>query len=323
MGDEAVTETMKVRPVYNLEFPSWCSEINIFGYRFSRVSDYENKILSLQHIGSGVSEFNIQANTGKHAHTANVELPEKEPKAILEWSGTNNSALMDMLLFLSIFTGRDVFALESLNSTSQDNGMVIYRDPRQYLWGGTLRCSIPYKRQPIELEPRGYNVGFEEGINQIYKLIRSEEWQKKYKGGYFLRLANMAFHHQTLESTFVQCWTIWEHLFSILNRQWLSDDQIHRINAKEKISFVLVNYALAGEIDNISKKRIETLAEIRNRLVHFGRFPEHDKVKNDAVLFIRMTEFVIAKTLGLSPSNVFTTIERLEEFLARNQKTDK
>ena len=49
MGNEVITETMNVRPVYNLEFPSWCSEINIFGYRFSRVSNYEDKVLSLQH----------------------------------------------------------------------------------------------------------------------------------------------------------------------------------------------------------------------------------------------------------------------------------
>ena len=111
---------------------------------------------------------------------------------------------MDVLLLLSIFTGRDVFALASRNSEIDANEGVIIRDPREYLWGGTLRCSVPYKKQPIEPEPYGYNIGFEEGINQIYKMIRSEKWQKKYKGGYFLLLANMAFQHQTLESAFVQ-----------------------------------------------------------------------------------------------------------------------
>jgi hypothetical protein len=125
----------------------------------------------------------------------------------------------------------------------------------------------------------------------------------------------MAFRRQPLESSFVQCWTIWEHLFAILNRNWLSKKQIHRLPAAEKIAFLLVEYALIDEMDNYSKARIESLAEIRNRLVHFGRFPERGSVHDDAVLFIRITEFIIAKILGLLPSNVFNTVEKLEDFL--------
>ena len=78
-------------------------------------------------------------------------------------------------------------------------------------------------------------------------------------------------------------------------------------------------YALRGEIDKNSMEQIKSLAEIRNRLIHFGRFPDRNKVHNDAVLFIRITEFVIAKTLGLSPSNVFNTMEKLEEFINNPQ----
>lgn len=90
---------------------------------------------------------------------------------------------------------------------------------------------------------------------------------------------------------------------------------MRHLSSIEKISFLLVRYALRGKIDNKSRSRIESLAEIRNKLVHFGRFPDRDKVHNDAVLFIRITEFVIAKTLGLSPSNLFNTMEKLEEFM--------
>ncbi len=314
---------MKVRPVYDLEFPSWCPELNIFGYRFTRVDDYREKFLSLQHLVSSISEFAEEPNTGTHSITAFVELPDsEEEEAVLDWSGSNNTALMDVLLLLALFTGRDVFALEPQNSKQiKKNKDVIIADPRVYQWGGILRCSIPYKKQAIEPEPLGYDIGFEEGINQIYTLIRSDKWQKEYKRGYFLFLARMAFRRQMMESAFVQCWTIWEHLFAILNTQWLSSRQIQLMGSVEKICFLLVKFALAGDIDNASRKRIETLAEIRNRLVHFGRFPEHGSVHDDAILFIRLTEFIIAKILGLLPSNVFNTVENLEKFLGKIEKT--
>ena len=315
---------MKVRPVYNLEFPSWCPALNVYGYQFTRVDDYQEKFLSLQHLVSSFSEFAEDVNTGTHAITAFVELPEVEDEAMLDWSGSNNTALMDILLLLTLFTGRDVFALkpQSDKQIQMSNGAII-ADPRVFQWGGVLRCSIPYKKQPIEPEPFGYDIGYEEGINQIYNLIRSDEWQKEYRKGYFLFLAKMAFRRQAMEASFTQCWTIWEHLFAILNDKWLSSKQIQLLGSVEKISFLLVKFALTGEIDNASRKRIETLAEIRNRLIHFGRFPERGSVHDDAVLFIRLTEFIIAKALGLSPSNVFNTVEHLEKFLGKLQEPEK
>ncbi|MBE0684356.1 MAG: hypothetical protein IH589_20820 [Anaerolineales bacterium] len=316
---------MKVRPVYNLEFPSWCPEINIYGYRFTRVDDYEKRFLSLQHLNSVISEFDEDPNTGTHSITAFVELPDPYEKgAIFDWSGTDHTALIDILLLLSLFTGREVFALEEQNSKKiRNSNDVIIADPRVYQRGGILRCSIPYKKQPIEPEPFSFDIGFEEGINQIYELIRSDEWQKEYRGGYFLILAKTAFRRQTLESSFVQCWTIWEHLFAVLNDRWLSTKQIVTISSVEKISFLLVKFALTGEIDNNSRKKIEALAEIRNRLIHFGRFPERETVYDDAILFIHLTEFIIAKTLNLSPSNVFNTVEKLEKYLEKIQKPSK
>jgi hypothetical protein len=44
-------------------------------------------------------------------------------------------------------------------------------------------------------------------------------------------------------------------------------------------------------------------------------FPEREKVHSDAVTFVRMTEYIIARILGLTPSNIFNTIELFEEFL--------
>jgi hypothetical protein len=316
---------MKILPIYNLEFPSWCPELNIFGYRFTRVDDYQQKSLSLQHLVSSISEFAVEPTTGTHTVTSFVELPENEKEAILDWSGNNNTALMDVLLLLSLFTGRDVFTLNPKNDRQAKitTDVIINTDPRVNQWGGILICSIPYKKQPITPTPLGYDIGFEKGLNQICRLIRTDKWQKEYKRGYFLFLAKMAFQCHKLESAFVQCWIIWEHLFAILNSQWLSSKQIQQIGSVKKISFILVRFALTDELNDTSRKKIDTLADIRNRLIHFGRFPARGSVHDDAILFIRLTEFIIAKILGLSPSNVFNTVEHLEDFLGKIEKNTK
>jgi hypothetical protein len=299
--------------VFNLEFPSWCPAVNIHGYQFTRVDDYAEKVLRLQHQYPFHSEFKISQTIGEHVITAHVDLPKHEDKAVLGWSKPNAPALNDILLLLSIFCGRDVFV------SGRDKGHGIYlTDPRQYHWGGVLRASLPSKASHADRSKNeiAYNIGFEEGLNLIYTLIRSEEWLQKYRRGYFLFLIKQASYEQPVESAFTQCWTIWEHLFAILNQNWLSVKQIQQLDSSEKIAFILTEFALKGEIDEHSRKRIRTLAEIRNRLIHFGKFPERDSVYGDAVLFVRLTEFVIAKILGLTPSNVFNTTEGLEKFLS-------
>ena len=288
--------------------------MTVFGYRFTRVEEYADRVVRLQHLVTRYSEFKIRANTGEHAITAYVDIPEHEERPVLVWVDSNSTALSDILLLLSIFTQRDVFVAE-IKENNEDNDHIITTDPRVYQGGGILRCSIPYKDQPIEPEPFRYDIGFEEGLNRIYELIRSEVWQQKYRQGYFLFLARMAFRRQPLEAAFIQCWTIWEHLFSILNQSWLSKNQIQLLSATEKISYLSVKYALRDEITEAERKRIKSLAKIRNRLVHFGRFPERDLVHDDAILFTRLTEFIIARILDLSPSNVLNTMEGLEAFL--------
>lgn len=300
------------RPIYNLEFPYYCNEITIFQYLFVRDRDYPKKLNQLQQLGGAFSEFKISPNTGKHAVTGFVNLPIPEPTATLEWSGELNTALMDILLLLSLFTGREVFAGEP-ETEGFGPEAVITRDPRVYKWGGILRASPVFKANSDE--PYSCNIGFENTINRVYELIRSQKWQQKYRGGYFLFLARQAFQQQILESAFIQCWTIWEHLFAILNQSWLSSQKIRTLSSTEKIAFLLVNFAFTNEVDSRSAKRIESLAEIRNRLIHFGRFPERGDVHDNALFFIRLTEFLITTILELTPSNVFNTIEKLETFL--------
>lgn len=302
--------------IFNFEFPSWCDQITIYGYRFTRLEDYENRLSKLQHLSSIHAEFQILVNTGEHSATSSIEYPKREPKAVLEWVEGNSTALNDILLLLTIFTGRDVFVIiEDINK------IAILRDPRIYQWGGILRASIKYKGVSIDDSndvskhlAMEYNIGFEEGINGIYQLMRGNDWRKEYKGGYYLFLARQAFRTRSLESAFIQCWTIWEHLFTVHNLNWLSDEKIHQLSSYEKISYILVRYGLKGEIDKKSRKRIKDWSDIRNRLVHYGRFPKPEDT-NNAEFFIRLTEFVIVKTLGLIPSEVFDTTKRLEKFL--------
>lgn len=302
------------RFIYNLEFPSWCTTMNIYGYKFSRMEDYPEKIIRLHHLASKQSEFRIKATMGVNIITSYVDLPKHEDDAVFEWSKSKATALDDLMLLLSIFTGRDVF----LSGNEKGDG-VYAADPRQYRGGGVLRTSIKYKASHDRLSRSDtpYDIGFEEEINRIYVLTRSGEWQQKYKRGYFLFLMQQASYEQPIESAFTQCWTIWEHLFAILNQNWLSTKQIQQMDSSDKIAFILTKFALTGDIDEKSKNRIRTLAEIRNRLVHFGKLPERDSVYEDAVLFVLMTEFVIAKILGLDPSNVFNTTEKLEKFLRK------
>jgi hypothetical protein len=274
------------------------------------------------------SEFEIHPITGKHAITAYVDLPENEQEAALAWAGgSNTTPLSDILLLLSIFTRRDVFVVDS--AIDDGSGKVIVADPRFYPWGGVLGCSLPCRAQPIEPPPLSYDIGFEEGLNKVYELVRTEEWQHEYQKGYFLFLAQQAFRLRSPDIAFTLCWTIWEHLFAILNCGWLPEDRVWQIHSSEKVAFLLLKYGLKDNIGKEDRKQIKDLVGIRNKLVHFRYFPERVKsapkrksVYDDAVLFIRLTEFIIARILGLSPSNALNTKE-MEKFLTDDDKPGK
>lgn len=83
------------RKIYNLEFPSWCPEVTVFGYKFLRVEDYEEKVKRLQHLVSRISEYEIKQNTGGHSLTAYVEHPEPEKSAVFQWKNENSIVLQN------------------------------------------------------------------------------------------------------------------------------------------------------------------------------------------------------------------------------------
>jgi len=301
------------KAVYNLVFPAYCNELTIAGYRFTRVPEYQESLQSLYQNVDYQLEFHIQINTGTHAITAYVDIPQRNDKAHLPWADKDYSALEDILLLFTLFTNREVFALDV--DFQRDVDRVLIRDPRSWPWGGVLSCSIPYKGLPIEGNaPHKCNIGFQEGINNIYTLILSEDWQNTYQKGYYLFLARSAFRLHNIDDAFIHCWTIWEHLFALLNSKWMSSDQIRKLPSVEKISFILVFYSLVDIVSKKQKNKIsEELVRTRNRLIHFGKFPS-EKFINHAEVFIHLTETIIAKSLELKPSNVFNTPERLESF---------
>jgi hypothetical protein len=299
------------KKVYNLEFPSGCAELDIYGYRFVRLPNYEERVRLLQHFVDTHAEFHIPMSSGQHAATALVDLPEVEESAALDWQDSAATALNDILLLISLFRGRDVFTVPEDFVEGRDG--IITRDPRQYQYTGTLLTSIPYKEQKTDYFP--CNVGFTEALTDIIILIRSDKWQSRYRQGYFLFLIEQALRQQRLELSFIQCWTIWEHLFAVLNNRWLSKTAIRKISALEKIAFILVEFSLSNEISDDLRGRIERhFIQVRNELVHYGRFLDGGESQDYALLFIRLTETVVAKILGLSPSNIFNTAERWAEF---------
>jgi hypothetical protein len=236
-------------------------------------------------------------NTGTHAVTAFVDLPLKENKPVIEWGDKNATALDDILLLLSIFTLRDVFAMPEPIEKGEG---AITADSREYFFG--LRTAIKYEKGENEHGDQ-YDIGFQKGIEGVYSRIRTASWQKEYGCGRFLLLFRSACKRQILETSFITCWTIWEILFTLHNQSSLSDKKIIKLPASEKISYVLTRYQIKETLDVKDRKGIKRFVKMRNMLVHAGRFVDEDAL-HDATLFVRVTAIIIAQILGLSVSDV-------------------
>ena len=318
---------MKELLVFNLEFPEYIQEINIAGYKFKRVVEYANAFAGLQHIIESVGgEFSVRLNTGTHQHTANVEVPEKEESAILPWiKDSNFTKLQDVLLFLTLFTGRNVFAINP-----GDEGKPLRPDPRIHFWGGQFRLSIhrdvrwrhretgefrtdeEMKDKPV-FDYDNLDFGLERAVNEVLDKIASKEWGEKYGNGYFIFTFRQAMRQYDIEPAFLLCWTIWEHLFTLHNREWLDEPTVLQTSGDKKIAFILNKYLLI-KIDDSARTEIKRITKARNRLIHFGK--KQDNVDLDEMtMFIRLTEQIMAIVLELQPSNAFNSIERLRTFL--------
>jgi hypothetical protein len=284
--------------IFNLEFPPYIKKLKIGNYIFKRVKNYKETFDGMMClVNSFGSEFNTQIKVGSHQITATVELPQKEKKCILPFGNNNSTQLDDILFLLTIFTGRNVFKRDWEDSEN----IAIMSDHRIHQYGGQLVCSIQYDSM------------WENNINKVLDLISSKQWQNDYEGGYFLFLFKSAIQRQIIETAFISCWTIWEHVFAIRNRKWLDNTAIEQMSGDKKIAFILNEYFLKS-IDDTVRKNIQKINKTRNRLVHFGKKTEQIDYK-EMEMFIRLTEQLIAVILELSPSNIFNSFEALDSFL--------
>lgn len=290
-------EAGNLKYVYNLVFPSGCRQLPIFGYTFRRTSDYKEQVQSLQHLISVSREFEQPIKTGTHAITAVVDIPPTEKKPVIDWQDKNATALNDILLLLSMFTCRDVFAV---NTPVVDGKRAITADPREYVFG--LRTALQYEAAEDEYGEK-YDIGFQKRIEDVYSRMRTPEWQRTYGKGRFLPLFRAACKRQIIETSFITCWAIWEILFTLHNQAWLSEEQTSRLPAAEKISFLLTRYDIKRNLDATDRKGIKRFVKIRNALVHAGHFLD-DEALNDATLFVKVTAIIVAQILGCKVEDV-------------------
>jgi len=324
---EIIKNKREVVQIFNLEFPSYVEELKIDNYTFKKDKKYSVAFSKMMHlVNSFGSEYDTQAQTGSHQITSMVSLPVKEKRSALAFGDKSSTQLEDILFLLSLFTGRNIFK----KNWDNDKEKPIISDHRIYQYGGQLICSIKFEskwknritgeiksdKQMESISTIDYNqydIGFEKTLNKVLKLITSKKWQKEYEGGYFLFLYKSASQRQIIETSFITCWTIWEHIFAIKNRKWLDNKSMEQMSGDKKISFILNEYFFK-DIDAKARKNIQKINKTRNRLVHFGKKTEQIDYK-DMELFIRLTEQLIAKILNLPPSNIFNSSEKLDSFL--------
>jgi hypothetical protein len=300
----------KMLDVYNLKFEWPDEKMEIGAYVFVPAEGYCERYLRLQHlvnVGGGYCG-STKAVTGAHQVTGVVHLPGEAPPAALGWGHESATALDDILLFLSIFTGRKVFALDP----AMADGPII-ADPRKFQYGGGVGLSLGQLTRPGEFGTDDHAPNLSAGTAEVLSLIRSDAWHSTYGEGKFLFLFVAACHRQIVETSFLLCWTIWEHLFRLHHEHWISNRALKDINVREKIRFILMEYGLREGIRKEDERSVDRLALIRHRLTHDGTFAQGEDA-DAADLFVRLTEYVIAKTLGLGPSEVFSPKERFDRF---------
>ncbi len=328
------TKEKNIIEIFNLEFPSYIEKLEIGGYLFKRVKNYKEVFGGMMClINSSGSEFDTKIKTGSHQITAIVEILKKEKKCVLPFENKKLTRLYDVLFLLTIFTDRNVFKKDWEDSEAKNGAMV--SDHRIHQYGGQLACSIQYESRWKDIhtgelktkeEMKGVplfnyhriDLGFEKTINKVLDLISSKKWQDEYEGGYFLFLFRSIKQRQIIETAFISCWTIWEHVFAIKNRKWLDNKAIEQMSGDKKIAFILNEYFLKN-IDDTARKNIQKINKTRNRLIHFGKKTEQIDYK-EMEMFIRLTEQLMAIILELTPSNIFNSLEELDSFLKGHKK---
>lgn len=322
--------------VYNLVFnydstTGKYEEFTVGDYSFTPIDTYVEKYKSLQHLVNESHDYgdghSTQVNTqnGIHAHTGiadNLGRGPLRPSVFFKFATSpyreNFAGLYDILLLMSLFTNRDVYCGGCITAKEHDFSSRysgINADSRIFPFGHTLATSITdYAFKHVYDPDIGKVVRFGERINKVYMLINDPEWRNKYNDGHFLILLLGAIQQRSHASAFIQSWTIWEHLFTLLNRQWLSDKAIRNLHFKEKFSFLVTHFIPEMSVDKKAQARLEKLASVRNRLIHFGMFPDDTDI-DDALFFIQLTQYICLKIVKIEPNQILQTLPKLEKFL--------
>jgi len=310
-----VTDSSRTLDVCNLEFQWPDEEMQIGEYTFVPVEDYETRYLNLQHLVTvhGGHHGTVEACTGTHQITGTIVCPEEHRVAALGWGHEIPTELDDILLLLSLFTRRKVFALDP-----GEEEPVVIADPRMFHYGGGLRLSLGKVKRENESGHEDYSIDLQGGVGNVNQLIRSTAWRSTYGQGSFVLLFVAACHRQILETSFLLCWTIWEHLYAQLHAGQKTMKHIAKTHAREKISHILQRYGVRQSVPAAHEQKLKELVKMRNLLVHDGRLPSEDS-QEVADIFVRLTEMILAVILGLSPSNVFSAEERFDRFLNNQQ----
>ncbi len=268
--------------VYNLQFPDYVEEFDIHGYKFRRVANYKEQLGKLQHVEPIDGEFRIERKNGGSAHTATVTVPKDNLK-----DKKNRSfepvGLREILLLLSLFTRRDVCTERDI----QNNCYTLSQWPRGKLLVESL--SNAYLQDEN-------NKGFEKRLNEIYSITSSEEWKSKYVNGFFIGILKAALTVRDLGASYILCFTVWDHLFALHCEQ--------RMSGKDKLSFLFKEYELHKYLGEDSSNMCDAFARVRNGLVHDGKLPPKYH-SDDVEFFIYLTQSLVAKVLGLKPTDIY------------------
>lgn len=308
---------MKTLDVYNLEFPIGITELKICGYVFTAVQDY-SRVLAL------MPNYSVTNITGSHQVTATVTTPDNEENSLLPFQ-TTRSKLYDVLLFLTIFSGRNVFVKD------WNADLPITADYRMHTFAGAdLRLSIDLDHK-VRVKGTGeiidsvsangipfwdiewVSLGFDTAIENVINYISRKEWSDIYDDGYFLFTYQSMVRWQNIEPAFLMAWTLWESLFSVENRNTMQEQDIYNTSGYIKISYILKKY-FSITVDASNSEQVKLLVKARNRIAHFGKM--HPEVSiEDMKTFIQVTDQIVAEILGLTPKSILGSLGKFKTFL--------